>query len=340
MDSAGKRLRKTILFLAGFIIPWILVFFLGDSNGILDEYEATASQVENNCVIMRIDGKDLGKIQSSKHGEEILARVRDYYINKSNIKKENILSTNIKNNITYRPSNGEASQIYDPEVLYKALIESNGESNPIIKVEIVYKGSFKEEIKPTTKFISSSELFVGDNKVSKKGESGQKEVVKQITINNAKVVSEKVISEKILVTPKDKVVLKGTKKPVATNTALFAMPSRGAITSNFGSRWGGEGHHGIDIAGNTGDPIAAAGSGIVNKVGWDSVYGKHIKIDHGNGVETLYGHCSELDVKVGDQIKKGDIIGKIGSTGRSTGSHLHFEVRINGITQNPVNYVR
>ena len=111
------------------------------------------------------------------------------------------------------------------------------------------------------------------------------------------------------------------------------------ITSRFGWRNSGN-HTGLDIAAPTGTAIHAAASGKVIASGWSTGgYGYHIIIDHGNGVHTLYGHCSKLYVKEGQTVSQGDVIGAVGSTGNSTGPHLHLEVRVNGAKYNPQYYV-
>lgn len=109
------------------------------------------------------------------------------------------------------------------------------------------------------------------------------------------------------------------------------------VTQYFGWR-----HTGIDIAGSAGTPLYAAKSGrvIKSQCGWNGGYGCYIIIDHGNGVHTLYGHNSQLYVSVGDDVEQGQAIAAMGSTGRSTGPHIHFEVRVGGRRANPLQYVR
>lgn len=117
-------------------------------------------------------------------------------------------------------------------------------------------------------------------------------------------------------------------------------PSNGYITSGFGTRVdpfrGGRAHHlGIDFDANLGDPVRAAADGVVSFVGNKSGYGNVVEIDHGNGYSTLYGHNSRFVAKVGDLVRVGQEIAKAGSTGRSTGPHVHFEVHVNGRQVNP-----
>lgn len=117
-------------------------------------------------------------------------------------------------------------------------------------------------------------------------------------------------------------------------------PSKGYITSGFGTRTdpfrGGLAHHmGIDFDAHTGDPVAAAAGGVVVFAGVKSGYGNVVEVDHGNGYSTLYGHNSRLVVRVGDIVRSGQTVARAGSTGRSTGPHVHFEVHINGRPVNP-----
>ena len=106
-------------------------------------------------------------------------------------------------------------------------------------------------------------------------------------------------------------------------------------------RWNGSDFHpGIDIANDMGTPIVATADGVVTTAGWnDGGYGNMVDIDHGNGMSTLYGHNSELAVSAGQTVSKGQVIAYAGSTGNSTGPHVHFEVRVNGDPVNPLNYL-
>ena len=98
-------------------------------------------------------------------------------------------------------------------------------------------------------------------------------------------------------------------------------------------------HTGIDIRGEIGEPVHATAAGKITIAGWDGGYGNMVEIDHGNGLATRYGHLSEIDVRVGDEVRIGQVIGRIGSTGRSTGPHLHYETRINGEPVNPQRFL-
>lgn len=142
----------------------------------------------------------------------------------------------------------------------------------------------------------------------------------------------------------------------AAVTTTFAVPSRvsipsinpvggAALTSSFGVRWhpvlgGRRAHKGIDLAQPTGTPIRASADGVVSRADWFSSYGLFVSLEHGGNIETRYGHMSRLNVAAGQSVRKGDIIGYVGSTGRSTGPHLHYEVRIAGTAVSPIPYMQ
>ena len=117
-------------------------------------------------------------------------------------------------------------------------------------------------------------------------------------------------------------------------SGALAWPVYGPISQYFGR------HTGIDIAGSTGSAIQAAAAGTVTFAGWDGGYGKFVIINHGNGLVTRYGHCSSLLVSAGQSVSSGQTIGLRGSTGNSTGPHLHFEVLSGGSFVNPLSYLR
>lgn len=117
-------------------------------------------------------------------------------------------------------------------------------------------------------------------------------------------------------------------------------PVSGTVTSRFGARWG-RSHKGLDIGAPKGTPIKAVASGTVTvaQYGYSGGYGNYVMISHGNGIQTLYGHCNSLNVSVGQSVSQGQVIAYVGNTGNSYGNHLHLEIRVNGVAQNPQNYL-
>ncbi|WP_176461739.1 peptidoglycan DD-metalloendopeptidase family protein [Anaeromicrobium sediminis] len=200
--------------------------------------------------------------------------------------------------------------------------------------------SYEEYIDYDIEYERSSALYEGDKKIKKQGIKGKKQIEAEVISFNGEEESRTVLEESLISEPEKMIVITGTKKRVF-NVASGNLynPTRGTMTSRFGTRWGRR-HTGIDIANKMGSSIKAAQGGKVVFSGWKGDYGKLVILDHGNGYETYYAHCSSLLVKKGDIVKKGQVIAKVGNTGRSTGPHVHFEVRKNNVPLDPLKYVK
>lgn len=214
-------------------------------------------------------------------------------------------------------------------------------SNPLVSVESVIEGKKAEVIPYTTKVTTSNS--VSSTQVKQKGENGEKQITYVLTKKNGRVIENKVLAEVITRKPVDRVVVTGTRSSYTMTASRggshiggLNWPLSGKITSGYGSR---RGHTGMDIDGNAGDSIRAAAGGTVTSAGRNGNYGLIVTIDHGNGLKTRYAHCSSILVKVGQEVSRGQVIARVGSTGRSTGSHLHFEVISGGTYQNPLRYL-
>ena len=163
------------------------------------------------------------------------------------------------------------------------------------------------------------------------------ENINEVTLETVQVAQAKVEQKVAKLIKQDE----KTRKPIVNGVLLAVTPVKGTITSRYGhvsSRRSGA-HTGTDIACPQGTPIKAVASGTVTFAGWSGSYGKMIKISHGNGVETWYAHCTDLLGEVGQQINAGDVIATVGSTGNSSGNHLHLEIRLNGSPLNPQRYL-
>ena len=126
----------------------------------------------------------------------------------------------------------------------------------------------------------------------------------------------------------------------AVHTVPSIWPAAGYVSSPYGLRFDGtEFHQGIDIAAEMGTPIVATADGVVTAAGWNGGYGNMVDVDHGGGIVTRYGHASALAVTVGQQVRRGEVIAYVGSTGHSTGPHVHYEVRVDGQPVNPAGYL-
>lgn len=226
---------------------------------------------------------------------------------------------------------------------------------PLVHVLSTEKMQVLAEIPFPVQTAVDNRLLKGQVQVLQTGKPGKREEIYLITKRNNQIQEKQLLASKVLSEPVPKIVKKGTRAILRNQTSQLASRSGSGklgwptesrkITSGFGWRDdpfgnGRDFHRGIDIDGNEGDPIYAAEAGVVTYAGWRGSYGLQVEIDHGNGLVTRYSHASQLKVNKGDKVKRGEIIALIGSTGKSTGSHLDLEVLINDTPQNPLLYLR
>ena len=215
---------------------------------------------------------------------------------------------------------------------------------PALEVKVVRE--VVEEVETNFKIeqIQDASQYQGYVKITQQGEKGLNRVTSRVSYIDGIEVEREEISNEVLVEPITEKVVVGGKRPLdqipsgGTSSGNFIWPAAGGYVScGFYGYWG---HTGMDIACDAGTPVYAAASGTVTKVAYNTTgYGYHILINHGGGVETLYAHNSKLYVKVGEWVEQGQLIAAVGRTGRATGNHVHFEIRVNGKYMNPANYI-
>lgn len=278
------------------------------------------------------------KGNSVAHGENIEQKLETY-----------LADYKIKNNLQ------EVEFCYDMQVQIVYTLKSDKNKLPtidtflksssdLLAVQTVSTVTVTEPVDYKTIKTESKKYTVGTTVVTKKGVKGSAEVTYKISTFNGKVTKKTKIASKVLTKPSAQEVIVGTKRVIAADkngNAPMIWPVKRVERSYVSSYVGdGRGHKGMDIVAPKGTPIYAAEAGTVTASGWSSSgYGYRIIIKHKNGLETLYAHCSALYVKVGDSVAAGETIAAVGTTGRSTGNHLHFEVHKNGVFQNPSNYI-
>lgn len=229
--------------------------------------------------------------------------------------------------------------------------------DPILSISTTEQATFKELIPGEIEYVEFSDLYKDETKTYQQGHDGVKEITVAVHKVNGKEVNRDLITEKVLKEPKTKVIAFGTKerpkkqassnsgsagssaKPQNSGQFMHPLNGGGSISSSYGSRWGSF-HRGMDIAAPAGTPVYAAAAGTVTYSGYNNGgFGKLVIIDHNNGYQTYYAHCSSLYVQVGQKVSKGQNIAGVGSTGDSTGNHVHFEIRSGGTPINPYNYI-
>ncbi|WP_237458441.1 M23 family metallopeptidase [Pontibacillus yanchengensis] len=265
-------------------------------------------------------GTKQDKIHTVEKGEVLSEIASDY-----NLSTQDILELNDNLSENDVVSVGQEINVTDYQSYLDVIVVEEQKEESTIE--------FETEVK------ESDDMYKGEQNVKQEGHDGTKETQYKITKKNGEVVREEVLSETVTKESQKKIIIKGTKVIPSRGTGNFVWPTvGGVITSKQGWRWGSH-HKGIDIAGVSDRTIKASDNGEVVEAGRDGGYGNKVVINHNNGYKTIYAHMSSIKVNVGQTVRKGQAIGVMGSTGHSTGTHLHFEVYKNGSLQNPLTYV-
>ncbi|MGN0704136.1 MAG: peptidoglycan DD-metalloendopeptidase family protein [Lentihominibacter sp.] len=299
-----------------------------------------------------VDGKKEVLVDSQETAAKVMQDVIDVYSRTDNV----ILDIEIKEKTSFEKmdikSGDEAPEILN-EVQAKAKLLGDDETAGCLTVVTTEEETDEETVAFEEKYRPEPEMYAGQTKIQVQGEDGLKEIKKKVVRENGKAVTEEIIEEEVVEEPVEQVVLTGTKgydgygggsgsadtgvsydKDASYEDLRIPVDSV-YVSSGYGMRWGRL-HRGTDFALPTGSSIYAADEGTVYCAGYSGSYGNLVKIDHGNGMQTYYAHCSQIMVSDGQHVECGEVIAKVGSTGNSTGPHLHFEVIINGSCVDPV----
>jgi murein DD-endopeptidase MepM/ murein hydrolase activator NlpD len=341
------------------LIPGAVVLIDGEEKIILDD-QATGEKLirkvkdeytpkDEDLQVVKVDLKEKVEITEKKVPVKEIATLDQAY---------HMLTTGAEKLVKHTVQPGESlwtialDNGIDPDELEEAnpdidnkKLQIGAEVNlvkvePLLHVTTVSEYSEVKAVPFEVVVEKDNSMLRGKQKVKQEGKEGKKEFTYRLVQENGKQVDKQFVDGVVLAKPVNKVVVQGTKTVLASRGSGGSLrwPLKGPITSRFGNRRLGY-HTGLDINGDTGDSVRAAEAGKITYAGWDGNYGKIVRINHGNGVETWYAHLSAFKVSVGDEVDQGDLIGLVGSTGRSTGSHLHLEVRSNGNALDPLKYL-
>ncbi len=254
------------------------------------------------------------------------------------------LGLSMKEFAALNPGFSETTSIYIGD---KFLIT---QEEPYLAVTVTRTETYNENTPFETEYYDDSSRYQGSSVVTQDGIYGTDQVTADVSYINGVEVRRKVLNRVTIEEPTTKRVAMGTKAPpsntdysiqdVEVGQLYWPVGGNGGLISELPYGYGGYyGHKGMDISAPYGTPIYAAESGTVTLAKWYGDYGYCVMIEHDNGMVTVYGHASYLHVYAGQRVTQGQQIADVGSTGRSTGNHLHIEVRINGVAMNPVNYL-
>ena len=231
---------------------------------------------------------------------------------------------------------------YDPKILRVGDVLTISNAVPYLTVVNVERQRYVQDVAYQVEYTDDASMYQGEYKTTSPGVYGKADITANVTYINGEETEREVVASVTLSQPVTEQQLRGTKeRPTWYPTGSFSWPCNGVLTSRFGYRslLGSTYHSGIDIGNSYGTSIYASDGGTVTYSGWMGGYGYLIIIDHGNGYQTYYGHNSSLVATKGEKVHKGQLIARMGSTGRSTGNHCHFGIKLNGTFLNPLNYL-
>ena len=276
--------------------------------------------------VLTVDGVAAGACAAREEVEAALDLVKAGYTNENTTSVT--LVGDIQINLDYLPAEAD---LYDAETLAGALmLPAEEEEVPLLTVETVEEVTYTQVIPAPTQEQTDPTLLLHERRTVKEGTNGLEERTDRVARRCGVETGRENLSAEVLTEPVPQVVSVGTAQGVEAARGRFLWPTTGQITSPFGYRtiFGSTSfHRGLDIANAAGTEILASAGGTVTWAGPKGTYGNLLILDHGNGFSTYYAHCSQLLVTVGDTVDQGEKMALMGSTGRSTGPHLHFEVR-------------
>lgn len=291
-----------------------------------------------SALLIRIDGKEVGYLKSGESAEALTEFLEQEKAKELTDVSLEIVRITLKSSLTGEAVTCRSDETVSKEQLAEQFYQNGGK----LSFSVTVNESEKKYISFETVYNNSSAYYEGTKVVKTEGENGERTLKYEVTYTDGKETDRKLLSDTVTKKAVNKVVLLGTKKSTAS-TGSYRWPlSSVTVTSSYGSRYlnGKYGFHlGVDLRASSGTSIYAADGGKVSFAGWNGSYGYLIKITHDNGDQTYYAHLSKISVSVGNRVYKGQIIAKSGATGNVTGPHLHFEIRKNGSTVNPVNYL-
>jgi murein DD-endopeptidase MepM/ murein hydrolase activator NlpD len=327
-----RNVKRTCTYFIPILVFLLFVCLVGCSDG---KYTEGSENEPPSAYMLIIDGSEVAPVKNESDAEGI----KNILIN---AKKDELtsagytpLSVIINNDISVSPSNAKEKDIRDPESAINEYYSGGG----IISYTVTLSETQTESIPFNTVYKNSSSYYEGEKVTSVAGKNGEKTLTYEVTYKDGKESSRLLVSETQTSPATDKVVLVGTKKSTAS-TGKYAFPLKSMyVTSNYGGRYLNskyDYHLGVDLRASKGTSVYASDGGLVIFSGYMGSYGYLIQIQHDNGDVTYYAHLSSLGVSKGVRVYKGQYIAKSGATGNVTGAHLHFEIRRNGKTVNPL----
>lgn len=293
------------------------------SQELADSLMETVEQVQAAWVLT-VDGTAAGACADQETIQQALAQAETHYATADTITLTCLSQVEVTEN--YRPAEETLLSAED----LTAVLLGEGENGPLLDVETVEEITYTQVLPAPVQEEESADLILGQRETLVQGTDGQEVRTDRVTRRCGVETGRENLAAEVSVQPVATVVQVGTAQGAEAARGRFLWPVTGRITSPFGPRtlFGTYGFHtGLDIANTAGTPLQAAAAGTVRFAGTKGTYGNLVQVDHGNGFVTYYAHCAQLLVQEGETVEQGQTVALLGSTGRSTGPHCHFEIR-------------
>ena len=314
------------------------------SRGNAEAVLAMTTRLKTNGAVIRVEGSQLLSVASVDIATEALDNLKKTYLPEDDTMQ--VLEVKFKQEVEVAPKEVFVSDLLNLDEAKLAMKDTSLTGTAPVTVLVILEKTKVEEVPYQTRFETDGTLRYGQTKTKQTGVNGSREVTIQVAQENGQEIARQEISSNTLVQAVDEIVLEGAvvrtasrSLQQATDAGMIWPTTATRISSYYGAR-SSDNHTGLDIDGETGDPVWAAKAGTVVTAGYYGSYGNQVVISHGDGMQTRYAHMQSIMVSVGDEVAIGQQVGTEGSTGRSTGSHLHFEVIIDGQTTDPLAYIK
>ena len=290
---------------------------------------------------IRLVDNTVGLTSLSEDKYSVLEEICNSYVNELGIDVNNITAIQVMGTINSDIEKSRISSLNLSGEIAKEVYDSYVINENLLGLDFKINLTESEVIEPETVTEECNDLYVGETETVQGG-SGISLVSKEIIYDGLNKNQEKVVSKTVVKPAVNTIVKVGTKNPYYAGVAFLSNPTNGGyLSSYFGEVRAKSVHKGIDIAKNLGESVNASLDGKVISAGYNNGgYGNLIVIEHPNNMKTYYAHLNDIYVNVGDMVKKDDIIGAVGSTGNSTGPHLHFELRVDNKPVDPIKYIK
>ncbi len=308
-----------------------------------DEFKSrilNSFNIKINGYAITINDKNFGYVATKEEKDLIVGSIIEKYINKIGADSENLDYVGFEESIDIVPGEVEYSKIDSYSEVAQSIYDASVEDENLLGINIALNVTDEVEFEPITIVKEDDNLYIGDTEVNE-GKNGIKLVHKEIVYNGDSKLNEQIISEEVVKLSEATVINKGTKNPYYDGVTFLSNPTSGGyISAPFGEIRNLASHKGVDIANDLGKDVRSALEGKVVYARYNNGgYGNLIILEHQGNIRTYYAHLSNMFVSEGDIVESDEVIGAIGSTGRSTGPHLHFELRVDGKPVNPLEYI-